>query len=348
MRAALAALGSGAGEIPCGAAGTVLRFMALRCSRLPGEYLLTGHPQLLARPQAELRNILAQLGVECDLTPQGLLVRSGGWHAPSLPVQVDRSQSSQFASALALSAWELPFALRVDWQGDKVSDAYWHMTRAVLEQAGAAVEDSERGFYLPAKSMVKATRVVVEPDLSSAFALAALAAVAGRAEIEKFPRRSLQADAYFPALLREMGAALSWQDDVCIVERGTLHGLQASLREAPDLFPVLAALAALAEGPSRFSGATQLAFKESNRIREVARLVRLAGRTVKELPDGLEISGPRVEPSTLSFDFDPVGDHRLVMAAAVLRAAGAQVRLAEIDCVRKSFPEFIGWAGLGA
>src|SRR6185437_12816288 len=92
---------------------------------------------------------------------------------------------------------------------------------------------------------------ICEPDLSSAFAVAAIAAVGGRAEIQDFPKRSLQPDSIFVKVLSDMGAKLRHESGTLIVEKSKLmRGIDVDLTNCPDLFPVLAVLCALTGGPS--------------------------------------------------------------------------------------------------
>ena len=69
LRQGLAALHAGQ-PMDCGAAGTVLRFLALRAARKPGRHVLTGTPRLLARPMAPLQDVLGQLHATATIEPQ--------------------------------------------------------------------------------------------------------------------------------------------------------------------------------------------------------------------------------------------------------------------------------------
>ena len=131
MREGLAALAAGR-PARCGEAGTVLRFLALRAARISGEHRLLGSPRLFARPQETVLDLLAQLGVAARITADPALVIAGsGWRDPGEPLAVDRSRSSQFASALLLNAWELPFPLALEGRGERVSESYLQLTRVL-------------------------------------------------------------------------------------------------------------------------------------------------------------------------------------------------------------------------
>jgi len=347
MRRALpAVLASHGGPADCGAAGTTFRFLALRASRVPGRHVLTGTPALLARPQKALVEALAQLGVGAELTPAGLVIESAGWKPPAGGrLRIDRSQSSQFASAVLLSAWELDFDLRLQL-AEGPSEGYLAMSEDLVRRSGMRLERSPSGeIAVPRGSQVTAQELAAESDLSSCFAVAALAALdlGSSARFEEFPRASLQPDRVFVRLLDEMGADVRRDDDGSLTIRGAeeLSPIEVDLGESPDLFPVLAVLCAFAEGTSHLYGAPHLAYKESSRIEKTAELLRGLGREIEVRRDGMIIHGHRVaNVRGASWDFDPSDDHRLAMAAAVARQAGEPVRVLHPEVVAKSFPEF--------
>ncbi len=343
----------------CGAAGTTLRFVSLRASRLPGTHHLSGSLRLFERPQSELSRLLTQLDCEAEIRLQRLTVRGQGWQPTDDEIVIDRSVSSQFTSALLLSAWNLSFDLNIRLTGTPVSESYLSMTIELLKRAGMKVEltiadAGDSVCRVPAHQQIQAKVLEAEPDASSAFAVvAAGVARSGIVEIENWPLHSLQPDAVFPELLRSMGCNVetvlgsSGKSDILRVERAEgseLKGLEFNLRDAPDLFPVLAVLCSLAQGKSRLFGAPHLAHKESDRIGKTAELIKQLGRKVKVLPDGLEIEGRSDSVFPARFRFSTDHDHRLAMAAAVAQSAGADLEIQEPKVVDKSFPGF--WAAI--
>jgi 3-phosphoshikimate 1-carboxyvinyltransferase len=124
-----------------------------------------------------------------------------------------------------------------------------------------------------------------------------------------------------------------------------LTGISVDLKSAPDLFPVLAALCVLAEGESHLFGAPHLRFKESDRIGEIGRLLKVTGRPFELTDDGIRILGPVPPVAKEAAEVDPADDHRMAFAAAVLQAAGYELKIKNPEVVAKSFPEF--WSLLG-
>lgn len=332
--------------IECGHAGAVLRFLALRASRQPGEHELRGSERLFSRPQDEIVRILSQLGVEAKLYKDRLVIRSYGWKPMGDSLHIPSDRSSQFASAVLLNCWNLPESLYLSVSSRMVSRPYWLMTVGLMRHFGMELEKWEGDFRIWSQQQVKIDHYTVEMDMSSGFAIAAVAAVSGEATLEDFPLKSPQPDAIFPHILEQMGAVVERVDGTLKVkEAPELRGIDINLNDSPDLFPVLAALCALAKGPSRLWGADQLVFKESNRIEKLVELIRKAGRRVETVEGGLMIVGDEPAKPGTPFDFDTDLDHRLAMAGAIFLRAGFPIRILNPDVIAKSYLGF--WTSLG-
>ena len=149
---------------------------------------------------------------------------------------------------------------------------------------------------------------------------------------------SLQADRAITELLTRFGAELTISGQAVTVRRGALHGITLDAGPIPDLIPVVSCLAALCEGETRIENAARLRLKESDRLQTTAALISALGGSVRELPDGLVISGrARLSGGTA----DACGDHRIAMSAA-MAACGCEgpVTVLGSECVAKSYPAF--------
>jgi len=115
------------------------------------------------------------------------------------------------------------------------------------------------------------------------------------------------------------------------VDAGLLPGLI-------DEVPVLAVLAARAEGVSRLRGAGELRVKESDRLSILAANLRRLGVTCREQDDGLDIEGT---DQPLRGTVRTAGDHRITMAFGVLGSVpGCDVSVDDPDSVAVSYPDF--------
>ncbi|MBX2987710.1 MAG: hypothetical protein KF802_07410 [Bdellovibrionaceae bacterium] len=333
-------------EFYLGDGGTTLRFFALRAAREKGQFTLKVSERLFRRPHGALKEILEGLGVSLEPGHNQFVMKSRGWLDPGQALSVPTGDSSQFASAVVLNAWGLPYDLDIAFSGGITSESYFRMTLDLCRRAGMTIEETDKGLRIPARQRIQLKSLILEPDFSSMFSLAALAALHGRAEFLSVRENPLQPDARFIDLLREMGVPVEWNEErLTVGKAASLKAVTADLALCPDLVPVLSVLCAFAEGRSVLRGAPQLRHKESDRIISTAGLLRRMGIDVDERPDGLEIEGsPGLAPK--SFPFDPDKDHRLAMAAGILIRMGWDVRVSEPAVVDKSFPEF--WSLLHA
>jgi 3-phosphoshikimate 1-carboxyvinyltransferase len=141
-----------------------------------------------------------------------------------------------------------------------------------------------------------------------------------------------------------MGASVArTPEGLRVTGSGAVRPLVADLGDVGELTPVLAALCALADGPSRLTGIGHLRGHETDRLQALDEVLSAVGARVEQLPDGLGIEpGPR-----RAARLDSYADHRMVMAAAVLGLAIEGVEVAGPGAVTKTLPDFVErWAGL--
>jgi 3-phosphoshikimate 1-carboxyvinyltransferase len=128
-----------------------------------------------------------------------------------------------------------------------------------------------------------------------------------------------------------------------------LRGIEVSPEMVPALIdevPALAVAAAYASGTFRITGAAELRIKESDRIAALAEGLGRLGADIKELPDGLEITGGRPLQGASVRAHD---DHRIAMSLAVAAlGAGGETDLEGAECASVSFPEFYDFLARGA
>ena len=149
---------------------------------------------------------------------------------------------------------------------------------------------------------------------------------------------SAQGDRRIAALLREFGAEVIQDGDRLRVKKSPMTAIEIDASQIPDLVPVLAVCACFAGGVTKITNAERLRIKESDRLKTTAQLLNSLGGRVKELPDGLEITGTGRLYGGFAEGF---GDHRIVMSAAVC-ASGAAEKILCTDAlsINKSYPDF--------
>ncbi|MDQ4039490.1 MAG: 3-phosphoshikimate 1-carboxyvinyltransferase [Actinomycetota bacterium] len=330
----------GPATIDCGLSGTVLRFAPPVAALAHGSVRFDGDPRIRERPNGPLLVALRQLGVDIDDGGRGaapFVVRGVG-RLTGGSVKIDAIDSSQFISGLLLAAARFDKGVEVIADGAVPSAPYLGMNAAMLRERGVHI-DAEPGRWVVRPGRVRGIDARIEPDLSNAAPFAAAALVTGgRVTIPGWPESSTQPGAQLPSWLTAMGADCSVTAEGLTVTGGSpIRGLDADLGEFSEIVPVLAALAVLADSPSRFTGVAHIRGHETDRITALATELSACGAQVEELPDGLTI-GPRPLHAR---QFETYDDHRLVMAATVLGLAVEGISVAGAATVAKTMPDFI-------
>jgi 3-phosphoshikimate 1-carboxyvinyltransferase len=331
----------GGGEVDCGLAGTVMRFVPPVAALVDGAVRFDGDPHARTRPMAPILDALRTIGVEIDDEGRGALpfVVRGHGRVPGGDVSVDASASSQFVSALLLAGARYDAGLVLRHVGPPVpSRPHLDMTVAVLRERGVTVDDSRPDVWRVSPGPVKALDTVVEPDLSNAAPfLAAAAATGGEITVAGWPATTTQPGAVLPELLGRMGATAGLDDDgLTLRGAARLLGVDLDMREIGELAPAVAALCALAETPSRLRGLAHVRGHETDRLAALTRELTALGGRVVEHHDGLDI-----EPAPLHGGrFATYDDHRMAHAGSILGLRVPGVLVADVATTAKTFPGF--------
>jgi 3-phosphoshikimate 1-carboxyvinyltransferase len=340
----------GPARVDVGLAGTIMRFLPPVAGLADGTVEFDGDPHARNRPLRPIIEALRSLGVSIDASATGglpLTVHGDGLVDGGEAV-IDASGSSQFVSGLLLSAPRFTKGLVLRHEGPPVPSApHLRMTTHMLRAAGATVDETVRDVWVVEPGRLHGRTWVIEPDLSGAAPFFAAAMVTGgEVTLAGWPAGSWQPASVVADLLTRLGATVT-QTEAGLTVRGTgsLHGITADLSEVSELTPVIAALAALADGPSELHGVAHIRGHETDRIAALATEVGKAGAEVTEFPDGL-----RIEPRPLhGTNFETYADHRMAHAAAVIGLAVPGIELTDVACTSKTLPEFPElWAGLVA
>jgi 3-phosphoshikimate 1-carboxyvinyltransferase len=369
MAAALRALGTGIEDLPDGSwrvtpaagaltgdvsvdvgnAGTVMRFLPPVAALAAGAVRFDGDPRSHERPVRALIEALRALGADVDDSGRPghfpLSVLGRGRLAGGL-VEIDSSASSQFVSALLLVGARFERGVEVRHVGDRLpSLPHIQMTVQMLREAGVTVDDGEPERWAVAPGPIRARDLTIEPDLSNAAPfLAAALVTGGRVTVPDWPEHTTQPGARLREIFTQMGARCTLEaTGLTVAGDGGVHGVDLDLSNEAELTPTIAAVAALADSPSRLRGIGHIRLHETDRIAALAKELGGLGADVMEGPDELVISPRPLHGG----EFATYEDHRLATAAAVIGLAVEGVLVENVATTAKTLPDFPGrWAAM--
>jgi len=342
----------GPAHIDCGLAGTVMRFLPPVAALAHGDVRFDGDPRARVRPMGAVIQALQSLDVDVDdygrrtlpFTVRGTGQVRGG------TITMDASASSQFVSALLLSAARFDEGAHIHHRGAAVpSMPHIDMSVALLREHGVTVvedtSDPTSASWQVQPGTIRALDRIVEPDLSNAAPfLAAAIATGGSVTIPGWPEHTTQPGSALQELLSQMGATVSHSGNALTVKAGTaIFGLDADLREVGELTPVIAALCALAQTPSHLRGIAHLRGHETDRLAALANEINRLGGDVTETEDGLIIVPRPLQGGV----FETYDDHRMATAGAVLGCVVPDIEVVDIATTGKTLPRFTSmWAAM--
>ncbi len=333
-------------ELDCGNSGTSARLLAGVVAGAGLEATFIGDASLSRRPMRRVKTPLEQMGATVELPPHGgLPMRVRGGELADIEWRSETA-SAQVKSCILLAA----LCAGVEATVREPSRSRDH-TERMLAAMGADVWTSDEAVLLLPRQTLAPLDMMVPGDPSSAAFFAALAALAPQGQILLAHVCVNETRTGFFAALRQMGADITLHNtvretgehvaDVAVIGGGTLSAVSVTGDAIPTLIdelPLLACVAAYANGETRVTGAEELRVKESDRISAVVGNLRLLGADAEELPDGFVVRGtrPRLRGVVTTH-----GDHRLAMAFGILGAIpGNEIAIDDRDCVAVSYPSF--------
>ena len=336
---------SDATQVDCGLAGTVMRFVPPVAALSSANIRFDGDPHARVRPMKQIISALRGLDVEINDDDRGTLpftVVGKGFVAGG-SVTIDASESSQFVSALLLAGCRYDTGVSVIHSGSALpSMPHIDMSVEVLRELGIRVDvdikNSTNATWTVHPGVPRSFNVTVEPDLSNAAPFLAAALVCGGSvKIPDWPTQTTQAGDALVKLLPKLGATVSRDGTDLVVTGGSeINGIDVDLHDVGELTPVIAALCALATGPSTLRGIAHLRGHETDRLAALVTEINKLGGKATETADGIHI-----EPAKLhGGQFATYSDHRMAMAGAVLGLAVADLMIEDIATTSKTLPDF--------
>ena len=330
--------------LDCNESGSTLRFLLPLAAALGADcgFLMRG--RLAQRPLSPLYEIMQDNGV--SLTSQGSNPLKISGKLTSGNYSIAANISSQYISGLLFALSVADGESTLTLEGKVESEPYIDMTLDTLLAFSADIQYDgiAKVFKIKGKErLCSPERLAVGGDWSNAaFFLTAGAIGSHPVTIRGLNSSSRQGDREIVAILKKMGTLVLNDGDTITVCPSALQGAAIDASNIPDLVPILATAASVADGETRIFNASRLRLKESDRIESVCHTLSSLGADISATADGMIIRG---KARLLGGEVDSYNDHRIAMSAAIASLVCENgVKISRFEAINKSYPTFLdGW-----
>lgn len=342
-----------------GSAGTAARFLTAFLGLGGGEYHLDSSDQMKKRPMDSLLHSLEELGARVTFEGeeghfpfviQGACDASGqqgekeqtkeALPADEVFVTVDVNRSSQFLSALLISACRTGKTMKIQVEGDH-GMAYVDITVRMMEQFGIPVrKEGGRIYCIDAKAGYHALDYLIEPDVSAACYFYAMSPILGvEVTVEGVKRDSMQGDLHFLNLLEQMGCTLQENEKGLTLlppADGHYKGIMADMSTCSDQAITMAATAVFADSPTTITGIGHIRFQESNRLQAIVNELTRLGIRCESTEDCVTIYPGIPRPAVI----ETYEDHRMAMGFSLIGLRAEGIIIDNPLCCKKTFENY--------
>lgn len=335
-------------SIYVGSAGTAARFLTAFLGLNGGEYHIDSSDQMKKRPMDSLIKSLEQLGAKVTFEGEEghfpFVIEGASAsterNSESGKVTVDVNKSSQFLSALLISACRTGKDMKIQVEGEH-GMAYVDMTVRMMEQFGITVrKEGDKLYCIDKGASYKALDYDIEPDLSAACYFYAMCPMLGlTVTVEGVWKDSLQGDLRFLYLLEEMGCTLTEGEKGLTLtppSDGIYHGITADMSTCSDQAITMAATAVYADSPTTITGIGHIRFQESNRLQAIVDELTRMGIRVESADDSVTIYPGTPQPALVQ-TYD---DHRMAMGFSLVGLRTERITINDPLCCRKTFENY--------
>ncbi|KOO56939.1 3-phosphoshikimate 1-carboxyvinyltransferase [Rheinheimera sp. KL1] len=329
-------------ELFLGNAGTAMRPLTAALAVSNVDVTLTGEPRMYERPIGHLVDALLQWNANIeylqhkDYPP----LRIRGKALAGGKISIDGSVSSQFLTAVLMTAPLLSGDSEIVISGELVSKPYIDITLALMARFGVTVENKNYQIFVVKGNQQYQSPgdFLVEGDASSAsYFLAAAAIKGGTIKVTGIGKNAVQGDIHFADALEAMGATVDWGYDYISVTRNQLKGIDRDYNAIPDAAMTIATTALFAQGPTAIRNVYNWRVKETDRLNAMATELRKVGAEVEEGEDYIIITPPtELKHASIA----TYNDHRMAMCFSLVALSDTAVTIEDPDCTRKTFPQY--------
>lgn len=332
--------------LDAGNSGTTTRLMSGILAGQDFSSTITGDDSLRTRPMKRVITPLSEMGASIDSHDGCLPMTVTGGHLHGIDY-ISPVASAQVKSCVLFAG------LFADGKTSVTEPAISrNHTELMLRGFGASVKTDEEKHYVEVEPepVLHGQDITVPGDISSAAYFLVAGLICEDADILIKNVNINPTRAGILKVIEDMGGNISYIDRRTVsgeevadinVRTSSLHGTTVEGDIIPTLIdelPVIAVMAAYADGTTVIRDAAELKVKESDRIATVTENLRAMGCDITPTDDGYIINGGRPLHGA---SIKTYKDHRIAMsfAVAALNADG-ETTLDDPSCVNISYPGF--------
>ena len=304
-------------EFYCNESGSTLRFFIPIALALGGKSTFYGTERLISRGISVYEDICGEQNISVEKYADKIIF-NGKLHSGEFNVRGDIS--SQFITGLLFALPLLNGDSIVNITTDLESGSYIDITIDVLSQFGIQITRKNKTFYVKGNQRYQSKNITVEGDMSNGAFLDAFNFLGGDVSVIGLNPHSKQGDSVYKSIMEKLKSSAP----------------EISLKDCPDLAPVLFTIAGICNGAT-FTDTKRLKIKESDRAEVMAKELKKFGISVDVKENSVTVHKCELKsPTEILCGHN---DHRIVMALSVISAIyGGEIE--GCQAVNKSYPNF--------
>ena len=318
-------------EIDCNESGSTLRFLFPLSIVEENKVLFKGRGKLFKRPMTPYFENFEKYKIKHSYIDENEILLEG--QLKSGIYEIDGNISSQFITGLLFSLPLLEGESKIIINGKLESSNYIDISLDCLSKFGIKIiNNSYQEFVIEGNQSYKVGNYRTEADYSQAAFFLVANAIGSKIRINDLSENSLQGDKKIIDYISEID---KWNSKDTLVLDGS---------ETPDIIPILSLKAAVSGKKIEIVNIERLRIKESDRLKATVEELSKLNFDLIEKKDSILINSRenfKVNKNEKVVSLSAHSDHRIAMMIAIAATCyDGEILLDNLDCVKKSYPNF--------
>ena len=318
-------------EIDCNESGSTLRFLFPLSIVKENKVLFKGRGKLFKRPMTPYFQNFEKYKIKHLYIDENEILLEGQLKAGIY--EIDGNISSQFITGLLFSLPLLDGESKIIINGKLESSNYIDISLDCLNKFGVKIiNNSYQEFIIEGNQSYKVGNYRTEADYSQAAFFLVANAIGSKIRINDLSENSLQGDKKIIDYISEID---KWSSKDTLVLDGS---------ETPDIIPILSLKAAVSGKKIEIVNIERLRIKESDRLKATVEELSKLNFDLIEKKDSILINSREnfeVNKNEKAISLSAHSDHRIAMMIAIAATCyDGEILLDNLDCVKKSYPNF--------